>query len=275
MKKSPYAFLGKYGVNGDDRVAHINGQEARLLKMLGGSGKPNPVTGLEQYERGSSSGEGAGAGGGRGGEGAGGGGNDPFGPDGFGNMGDPFGGIGSNPNAVGVDAGPMDLSNDSPAGVGLGPSMSSQQAVDATLANVTPTMNQMQSIIEAGKINQANRPGFGNVVQGLAGFAAPGFGLAAAGLGLANNAGLSFDGPSPQGSSVGGDAGGGGGAGPNEGGGREGPNDYGLLSPRPAGGLADATPEAGLEGFRYTNPLTNEVEIYRGGLLPWQRPDFV
>ncbi len=281
MKK--YAIgqqLAKYGRGQDSMLAHITPYEASLLKKMGGSGKRNPVTGLLEFERGSSSGEGAGAGGGRGGEGAGGGGNDPFGAEGFGGMGAPFGGMSAATGATPVDPGPMDLSNEAGRGhaglgIGLGPSMSAQAAVDATTTNVTPTMAQMPGIIEAGKINQTNRPGFGNVVQGLAGLAAPGFGLAAGALGMANNAGLSFDGPSPGGTgTVGGDAAGGGGAGPNEGGGREGPNDYGLLSPRPAGGLADATPDPGLAGFTYTNPLTGQVEVYQGGLLPWQTPGF-
>ena len=41
--------LAKYGRNGDTILAHINPQEARLLKSLGGSGTINPVTGLPEF----------------------------------------------------------------------------------------------------------------------------------------------------------------------------------------------------------------------------------
>jgi hypothetical protein len=41
--------LPKYGRNGDTMVAHINPQEAGILKALGGSGTINPTTGLPEY----------------------------------------------------------------------------------------------------------------------------------------------------------------------------------------------------------------------------------
>ena len=47
--KSLAKELPKYGRNGDTMVAHINPQEAALLKSLGGSGTINPVTGLPEF----------------------------------------------------------------------------------------------------------------------------------------------------------------------------------------------------------------------------------
>ena len=41
--------LAQYGRNGDTMVAHINPQEAGILKALGGSGTINPVTGLPEF----------------------------------------------------------------------------------------------------------------------------------------------------------------------------------------------------------------------------------
>jgi hypothetical protein len=41
--------LPNYGRYGDDMVAHISSDEARLLKSLGGAGTINPVTGLPEY----------------------------------------------------------------------------------------------------------------------------------------------------------------------------------------------------------------------------------
>jgi hypothetical protein len=41
--------LAKYGRNGDTMVAHINPQEAQMLKMMGGAGTTNPQTGLPEY----------------------------------------------------------------------------------------------------------------------------------------------------------------------------------------------------------------------------------
>lgn len=41
--------LTRYGRNGDTILAHINPDEAALLKKLGGSGTINPVTGLPEY----------------------------------------------------------------------------------------------------------------------------------------------------------------------------------------------------------------------------------
>jgi hypothetical protein len=41
--------LPKYGRYGDDVVAHISSDEARMLKAMGGSGTINPVTGLPEF----------------------------------------------------------------------------------------------------------------------------------------------------------------------------------------------------------------------------------
>lgn len=47
--KSLAQELPKYGRYGDSIVAHINPQEAAMLKAMGGSGTINPVTGLPEY----------------------------------------------------------------------------------------------------------------------------------------------------------------------------------------------------------------------------------
>lgn len=47
--KSIAQELPKYGRYGDSIVAHINPQEAAMLKAMGGSGTINPVTGLPEY----------------------------------------------------------------------------------------------------------------------------------------------------------------------------------------------------------------------------------
>ena len=51
MKFSPQELnkIAKAGRNGDTMLAHINPQEAALLKSLGGSGTVNPATGLNEY----------------------------------------------------------------------------------------------------------------------------------------------------------------------------------------------------------------------------------
>ena len=66
--------LARFGQNGDTILAHINPQEARLLKRMGGSGTINPITGLPQFDfddddSSSTSLEGGGGGGGGGWEG--------------------------------------------------------------------------------------------------------------------------------------------------------------------------------------------------------------
>jgi hypothetical protein len=43
------ALASQMGRRGDDRLAHINGFEAAVLKALGGAGSINPATGLEEY----------------------------------------------------------------------------------------------------------------------------------------------------------------------------------------------------------------------------------
>lgn len=55
MEKPPHdlkgiaALLASQGRNGDTILAHINPQEAALLKSLGGSGTINPNTGLPEF----------------------------------------------------------------------------------------------------------------------------------------------------------------------------------------------------------------------------------
>jgi len=41
--------LARFGRNGDTMLAHINPQEARMLKRAGGSGTINPITGLPEF----------------------------------------------------------------------------------------------------------------------------------------------------------------------------------------------------------------------------------
>ena len=55
MKFSPKELnkIAKAGRNGDTMLAHINPQEAALLKALGGSGTKNPYTGMPEYGYGS------------------------------------------------------------------------------------------------------------------------------------------------------------------------------------------------------------------------------
>jgi hypothetical protein len=64
--------LQKKGNNGDTILAHINPEEAKMLKAAGGSGTVNPKTGLLQFEDDSSAGDWAGSAGadGEGGGGA-------------------------------------------------------------------------------------------------------------------------------------------------------------------------------------------------------------
>jgi len=78
--------LARFGQNGDTILAHINPQEARLLKRMGGSGTINPITGLPQFNIGdddfsSISLEGGGGGGGDFGGGDFGGGDNRWGDD--------------------------------------------------------------------------------------------------------------------------------------------------------------------------------------------------
>ena len=51
MKFTPKELkkISKAGRNGDTQLAHINPQEANLLKSVGGSGTINPYTGLHEY----------------------------------------------------------------------------------------------------------------------------------------------------------------------------------------------------------------------------------
>ncbi len=48
IKKSAEA-IRKKGRNGDTILAHINPEEAKILKMFGGSGRKNPKTGLPEF----------------------------------------------------------------------------------------------------------------------------------------------------------------------------------------------------------------------------------
>jgi len=75
----------KMGRGGDDRIAHINGYEAAVLKALGGAGTVHPKTGILEFKYGGAGvsegmndkegifGGGGGFGGGQGGSGFGGG----------------------------------------------------------------------------------------------------------------------------------------------------------------------------------------------------------
>ena len=55
MKFTPKELnkIAKAGRNGDTMLAHVNPQEAALLKALGGSGTKNPYTGMPEYGYGS------------------------------------------------------------------------------------------------------------------------------------------------------------------------------------------------------------------------------
>ena len=56
--------LAKRGRGDDTMVAHINDEEAQMLKAQGGSGAVNPYTGLIEFEGGDGGGDGGGEGGG-------------------------------------------------------------------------------------------------------------------------------------------------------------------------------------------------------------------
>jgi len=47
--KKAVELLRKHGRGGDTILAHINPQEAAALKAMGGSGQPNPTTGLPEF----------------------------------------------------------------------------------------------------------------------------------------------------------------------------------------------------------------------------------
>jgi hypothetical protein len=78
------ARMGRRGADGvkDDRLAHINAQEARMLEDAGGAGTINPKTGLQEFKYGADTNEGGATGGPKGnsGNGGAGGGNGPKGP---------------------------------------------------------------------------------------------------------------------------------------------------------------------------------------------------
>ena len=44
-----YGDIAKYGRRGDTMIAHINPNEAAMLKRMGGAGTINPITGLREY----------------------------------------------------------------------------------------------------------------------------------------------------------------------------------------------------------------------------------
>ena len=44
-----YGDIAKYGRRGDTMIAHINPNEAAMLKRMGGSGTINPMTGLPEF----------------------------------------------------------------------------------------------------------------------------------------------------------------------------------------------------------------------------------
>src|SRR4051794_32018258 len=68
MLKQAAQLLQREGSNGDTILAHINRQEAALLKSRGGAGTINPRTGLLQFDS-ESGGDGPGGEGGHGGGG--------------------------------------------------------------------------------------------------------------------------------------------------------------------------------------------------------------
>ena len=51
MLSGQYKNLASKGRYGDTMLAHINPEEAGILKLLGGSGTINPYTGLPEYKR--------------------------------------------------------------------------------------------------------------------------------------------------------------------------------------------------------------------------------
>ncbi len=57
--KAAAEMLSKYGRNGDTLLAHITPREAAFLKMLGGAGTRNPMTGLLQFFDGGDGGNGS------------------------------------------------------------------------------------------------------------------------------------------------------------------------------------------------------------------------
>ena len=52
MAKDIYNILASKGRNGDTELAHITKEESSILRMLGGSGTTNPLTGLSEYHKG-------------------------------------------------------------------------------------------------------------------------------------------------------------------------------------------------------------------------------
>ena len=48
-----YGDIAKYGRHGDTMIAHINPNEAAMLKRMGGAGTINPMTGLPEFYYGS------------------------------------------------------------------------------------------------------------------------------------------------------------------------------------------------------------------------------
>jgi len=48
-----YGDIAKYGRRGDTMIAHINPNEAAMLKRMGGAGTINPMTGLPEFYYGS------------------------------------------------------------------------------------------------------------------------------------------------------------------------------------------------------------------------------
>ena len=58
--KKLYEEISGKGIQGDTELAHINSEEAQLLKLYGGAGTINEETGLKQYFGGGSSGGGGG-----------------------------------------------------------------------------------------------------------------------------------------------------------------------------------------------------------------------
>ena len=51
MTREEMQRLASYGRGGDTMLAHINAEEAALLKSRGGSGSIYPITGLPQFKK--------------------------------------------------------------------------------------------------------------------------------------------------------------------------------------------------------------------------------
>jgi hypothetical protein len=181
--------LASKGRRGDTELAHVNPEEAALLKARGGSGTRNPKTGLREYWDGpggdsdpaglggdaGSAGLGSDAGSGGLGSGSD---SDPSGLGGGG--GSP--GLGSGPVGGGVAPGDSDPANlgGSPTSPGLGSSPV------GTGGGVQGFMDRAKQTLQSPQARE-------QAVHGFMGLAAPGFGLGKAMRGAAESLGLDID----------------------------------------------------------------------------------